>query len=170
MPQIKWQSNYEVNLIYSFNVTRLSIIVLILNVLVWYILPTTRLYRHETGWSLVCFVGVTTLTCLVVFKFESKSESLQVIPAVGVSVTIVNRLGQVYTEFFPRQLVRDVVIVEGIRMQRLATYLVIMHLDPSTGQTKLKPLFAKSRLKMEDLISIYQKVQKNLEFTSEMKS
>jgi hypothetical protein len=44
------------------------------------------------------------------------TESLQVIPAIGVSVTTVNRLGQVYTEFFPRQLVRDVVIVEAVKM------------------------------------------------------
>lgn len=91
------------------------------------------------------------------------------IPSVGVNVTYANRLGQVYTEFFPRQLVMDLVIVEAIIMQKLATYPVILFHDYSTREMKMKPLFMKCRLKMAELKSIYQKVQKNLRCTSSKK-
>ena len=38
------------------------------------------------------------------------------IPSVGINLTQVNRLGQVQTEFFPRKLIEDVVLVEAIVM------------------------------------------------------
>lgn len=47
-------------------------------------------------------------------------ESLLVIPSVGINVTYANRLGQVYTEFYPRQLVMDLVIVEAIIMVNIS--------------------------------------------------
>lgn len=47
-------------------------------------------------------------------------ESLLVIPSVGINVTYANRLGQVYTEFYPRQLVVDLVIVEAIIMVNIS--------------------------------------------------
>lgn len=47
-------------------------------------------------------------------------ESLLVIPSVGINVTYANRLGQVYTEFYPRQLVMDLAIVEAIIMVNIS--------------------------------------------------
>lgn len=47
-------------------------------------------------------------------------ESLLVIPSVGINVTYANRLGQVYTKFYPRQLVMDLVIVEAIIMVNIS--------------------------------------------------
>lgn len=47
-------------------------------------------------------------------------ESLLVIPSVGINVTYANRLGQVYTEFYPRQVVTDLVIVEAIIMVNIS--------------------------------------------------
>lgn len=59
-------------------------------------------------------------------------ESLLVIPSVGINVTYANRLGQVYTEFYPRQLVMDLVIVEAIIMVNISLkkeILVFMLMD-----------------------------------------
>lgn len=47
-------------------------------------------------------------------------ESLLVVPSVGINVTYANRLGQVYAEFYPRQLVMDLVIVEAIIMVNIS--------------------------------------------------
>nr|XP_011415823.2 uncharacterized protein LOC105319825 isoform X2 [Crassostrea gigas] len=118
---------------------------------------------------LLSHLGVTIIACLLILKLEIRSESLLVIPSVGINVTYANRLGQVYTEFYPRQLVMDLVIVEAIIMQKLATYPVILYHDSFTREMKIKPLFMKCRLKMAELKSIYQKVQKNLRFTSSEK-
>lgn len=115
---------------------------------------------------LLSHLGVTIIACLLILKLQIRSESLLVIPSVGINVTYANRLGQVYTEFYPRQLVMDLVIVEAIIMQKLATYPVILYHDSFTREMKIKPLFMKCRLKMAELKSIYQKVQKNLRFTS----
>ncbi|XP_062595820.1 phosphatidylinositol N-acetylglucosaminyltransferase subunit H-like [Saccostrea cucullata] len=170
MSQMKWQKDYEVKLIYPRRTAKLLIILTVLNAFVCCISSKVGLYEHGIEWILASHVGVATLACLLVFKFESKSESMLVVPAVGINVSSVNRLGQVNTEFFPRQLVQDVVIVEAIIMQRLATYLAILYQDPTSGQKKIRPMFLKSRLKIDELKSIYQKVQKNLKFISEKKS
>ena len=50
------------------------------------------------------------------FFYHWITESLLVIPSVGMNLTQVNRLGQVQTEFFPRKQIEDVVIVEAIVM------------------------------------------------------
>ncbi|XP_052697773.1 uncharacterized protein LOC128175915 isoform X3 [Crassostrea angulata] len=118
---------------------------------------------------LLSHLGVTIIACFLILKLEIRSESLLVIPSVGINVTYANRLGQVYTEFYSRQLVMDLVIVEAIIMQKLATYPVILYHDSFTREMKIKPLFMKCRLKMAELKSIYQKVQKNLRFTSSEK-
>ncbi|XP_061183518.1 phosphatidylinositol N-acetylglucosaminyltransferase subunit H-like [Saccostrea echinata] len=170
MSQMKWQGDYEVKVIYPCRTAKLLIILIVLNAFICCMSSKVRFSEQEIEWILASHIGVATLTCLLVFKFETKSESMLVVPAVGINVSSVNRLGQVNTEFFPRQLVQDVVIVEAIIMQKFSTYLAILYQDPTSGQKKIKPMFLKSRLKIEELKSIYQKVQENLKFVSEKRS
>nr|XP_011415822.2 uncharacterized protein LOC105319825 isoform X1 [Crassostrea gigas] len=179
MYQVQWDKDYEVKVIYPFRLSRVLFIIVLLNLLwVWLFSKLNpwlglKLDLHLTSYFeqeiLLSHLGVTIIACLLILKLEIRSESLLVIPSVGINVTYANRLGQVYTEFYPRQLVMDLVIVEAIIMQKLATYPVILYHDSFTREMKIKPLFMKCRLKMAELKSIYQKVQKNLRFTSSEK-
>lgn len=169
MYQVQWDKDYEVKVIYPFRLSRVLFIIVLLNLLwIWLFSKLTWL-GLKLDLVLPSHLGVSIIACLLILKLEIRSESLLVIPSVGVNVTYANRLGQVYTEFFPRQLVMDLVIVEAIIMQKLATYPVILFHDSSTREMKMKPLFMKCRLKMAELKSIYQKVQKNLRCTSSKK-
>ena len=61
------------------------------------------------------------------FFYHWITESLLVIPSVGINLTQVNRLGQVQTEFFPRKLIEDVVLVEAIVMVNKLTEFRSLH-------------------------------------------
>ncbi|XP_052697772.1 uncharacterized protein LOC128175915 isoform X2 [Crassostrea angulata] len=170
MYQVQWDKDYEVKVIYPFRLSRVLFIIVILNLLwVWLFSKLNPWLGLKLDLILLSHLGVTIIACFLILKLEIRSESLLVIPSVGINVTYANRLGQVYTEFYSRQLVMDLVIVEAIIMQKLATYPVILYHDSFTREMKIKPLFMKCRLKMAELKSIYQKVQKNLRFTSSEK-
>ncbi|XP_022329835.2 phosphatidylinositol N-acetylglucosaminyltransferase subunit H-like isoform X1 [Crassostrea virginica] len=178
MYQVHWSKDYEVKVFYSFQFARLLMIIVLSNLFVSWSLSKFDLASGlglHTEVVLVSHIGVSLLACVFMLHNENKSESLLVIPSVGINLTQVNRLGQVQTEFFPRKLIEDVVLVEAIVMhcqammecgQKLITYLVILYHDSPASDMNIRPIFLKSRLKIEELKSIYQKVQRNLKFTS----
>nr|XP_022329836.1 uncharacterized protein LOC111128504 isoform X2 [Crassostrea virginica] len=169
MYQVHWSKDYEVKVFYSFQFARLLMIIGLSNLFVSWSLSKFDLASglgSHTEVVLVSHIGVSLLACVFMLHNENKSESLLVIPSVGINLTQVNRLGQVQTEFFPRKLIEDVVLVEAIVMQKLITYLVILYHDSPASDMNIRPIFLKSRLKIEELKSIYQKVQRNLKFTS----
>ncbi|GFO48187.1 phosphatidylinositol n-acetylglucosaminyltransferase subunit h-like [Plakobranchus ocellatus] len=110
-------------------------------------------------------VGCLILVLCLILRLHRKiySESILILPSLGLQVETVYYLGSVKTHFIHISYIKDIVINEAVTMHSILCYLVVLLYDPGTGQTKgLYPLFSHSWPPLSDLKSVYKAAQQNL--------
>ncbi|BFZ11521.1 hypothetical protein BsWGS_14560 [Bradybaena similaris] len=101
----------------------------------------------------------------ILLKLWSKiySESVLILPSLGLQVKTKNYLGHVCTQFFCLSQIKDIVINEAITMNSVVTYLVVLLNDvDSSGQQMLHPLFIHTWPTSGELQQVYQVSQVKL--------
>ncbi|KAM4664763.1 phosphatidylinositol N-acetylglucosaminyltransferase subunit H [Discoglossus pictus] len=113
---------------------------------------------------------IFTLLSLVFYLHFVKidQESLLVIGSLGIQMTSTFASGKESTTFIEMQRVKDVVINEGIFLQKVIYYLCILLKDPSDpkGISEIVPLFQSSKPRLDCLVEVYRSCQDILSKTS----
>eukprot|EP00731_Ephydatia_muelleri_P027940 Em0019g813a len=115
------------------------------------------------GWNDTLILGCTTLAvifCLVSsFIFSVYKETVVILSSVGVHVTKRYWSGRSTSSFIPHNLVRSVVLNEGIALQRVIFYLALL-VGPDTGSvTRIIPLFTTFSPRLAELETAYHSLK-----------
>ncbi|GFR90109.1 phosphatidylinositol N-acetylglucosaminyltransferase subunit H-like [Elysia marginata] len=97
------------------------------------------------------------------FYLKVYSESVLILPSLGLQVKTLSYLGAVKTHFIHISHIHDIVINEAVTMHSILYYLVVVLCDTENGQVKgLYPLFSHSWPPLSNLKEVYRAAQEKL--------
>lgn len=106
------------------------------------------------------------LLVVSILRFSQKvySESLLILPSLGLQVKTLYYLGTVNTNFIHISHIQDIVINEAVTMHSILHYLVVLLCDTDTKNDMkgLYPLFSHSWPPLSNLKDVYRAAQEKL--------
>ncbi|XP_063788875.1 phosphatidylinositol N-acetylglucosaminyltransferase subunit H-like [Pseudophryne corroboree] len=131
---------------------------------VWLLAYTAFLYTQHSAVLTAAILCTVLGLLLYMHLLKVEQESLLLLGSLGIQQTLSYASGRESTVFIEMCRVRDVVINEGISMQRVIYYLCILLGDPSDprGLSQVIPLFQNSQPRLDCLLEIYRSCQEVL--------
>ncbi|KAK3802134.1 hypothetical protein RRG08_050020 [Elysia crispata] len=106
-----------------------------------------------------------SLVVIIISRLYCKvySESVLILPSLGLQVETHYYLGHVKTHFIDISHIEDIIINEAVTMHSILCYLVVLLSDTENGEVKgLYPLFSHSWPPLSSLKDVYRAVQAKL--------
>ncbi|XP_075041096.1 phosphatidylinositol N-acetylglucosaminyltransferase subunit H [Mixophyes fleayi] len=128
---------------------------------VWLLAYTVFTYTQYSAVLSAAIVCTVLGLLLYLHLVKIDHESLLLLGSLGIQKTLTYASGRESTVFIEMCRVQDVVINEGISMQRVTCYLCILLRDPCDpqGVSQVIPVFRSSQPRLDCLVEIYRSCQ-----------